>query len=209
MRDRRRLALPPAANAAGAALSPLLAVAAVAYAEHGWHVLPLRARAKVPATPHGFKDATASSERVIEWWRLSANSNIGIATGPSGLLAIDLDGEEGRDAWADLAARNRGHAPTRIYETGTGGLHIWFSGDGPSIPAREGAGLPPLRWHDLRHLAASAMIASGMELRDVSYVLGHATTATTERTYKHQFDRQTQHGRIRDGLAAAFPEARS
>lgn len=76
-------------------------------------------------------------------------------------------------------------------------------------PALEGAGLPPLRWHDLRHLAASAMIASGMELRDVSYVLGHATTATTERTYKHQFDRQTQHGRIRDGLAAAFPEARS
>jgi integrase len=36
------------------------------------------------------------------------------------------------------------------------------------------AGLPALTWHDLRHLAASALIAEGASVAYVSRVLGHA-----------------------------------
>jgi integrase len=73
-------------------------------------------------------------------------------------------------------------------------------------PALEASGLPPLRWHDLRHLAASAMFEKGMELRDVSAVLGHADVTVTARTYAHAIDRQARNERIRGGIAVAFGE---
>lgn len=41
----------------------------------------------------------------------------------------------------------------------------------------EKAGLPPMRYHDLRHSAASLMLASGMDLRIISEVLGHSVPA--------------------------------
>lgn len=40
------------------------------------------------------------------------------------------------------------------------------------------------RWHDLRHTAASLMVAAGIPLFDVSKVLGHSTIKMTER-YAH------------------------
>jgi integrase len=41
----------------------------------------------------------------------------------------------------------------------------------------EKAGLPAMRYHDLRHSAASLMLASGMDLRIISEVLGHSVPA--------------------------------
>lgn len=48
-------------------------------------------------------------------------------------------------------------------------------------------GRPELRFHDLRHTAASLFAASGMPLARVARVLGHANTATTYKTYLHFF----------------------
>jgi integrase len=48
-------------------------------------------------------------------------------------------------------------------------------------------GLPTLRFHDLRHTAASLFAASGMPLARVARVLGHADTATTYKIYLHFF----------------------
>ncbi|MDO4717514.1 MAG: tyrosine-type recombinase/integrase [Propionibacteriaceae bacterium] len=54
--------------------------------------------------------------------------------------------------------------------------------------AREKAGLPGLRIHDLRHTAASLMVASGATVKDVQAALGHASAAMTLDVYAHLFD---------------------
>ena len=47
------------------------------------------------------------------------------------------------------------------------------------------AGLPDMRLHDLRHAAATFLIAQGLPLRLVMEVLGHSTIALTANTYGH------------------------
>jgi len=47
------------------------------------------------------------------------------------------------------------------------------------------AGLPPQRVHDLRHLNATLLFASGVSLREVSDQLGHSTIAVTSDIYVH------------------------
>jgi integrase len=43
-------------------------------------------------------------------------------------------------------------------------------------------------FHDLRHSHASALIAQGWDIEEVSGRLGHADVGTTQRTYVHAFD---------------------
>lgn len=45
------------------------------------------------------------------------------------------------------------------------------------------SGLPPIRLHDLRHGAASLMLAAGGDLKVVSAMLGRASIQTTADTY--------------------------
>jgi integrase len=45
------------------------------------------------------------------------------------------------------------------------------------------AGLPPVRFHDLRHGAATMLIAAGQPIKVVSAILGHATSAFTMDVY--------------------------
>jgi integrase len=47
------------------------------------------------------------------------------------------------------------------------------------------AQLPDMRLHDLRHAAATFLIAQGLPLRLVMEVLGHSTIALTANTYGH------------------------
>jgi len=47
------------------------------------------------------------------------------------------------------------------------------------------AGLPHRRPHDLRHSAASFMLAEGVPLKTIQSILGHATFALTADTYSH------------------------
>jgi integrase len=44
-------------------------------------------------------------------------------------------------------------------------------------------GLPPVRFHDLRHGAASMLVAAGQPIKVVSEILGHATSAFTADVY--------------------------
>ena len=46
-------------------------------------------------------------------------------------------------------------------------------------------GLPAQRFHDLRHAAATLLIAQGVPLRVVMEILGHSTIATTADIYGH------------------------
>jgi integrase len=47
------------------------------------------------------------------------------------------------------------------------------------------AGLPDIRFHDLRHTAATILLSHGVNIKVVSEMLGHADVAITLRTYAH------------------------
>lgn len=49
---------------------------------------------------------------------------------------------------------------------------------------RTSAGLPDVRWHDLRHASASFLIQNGATLPEVAHQLGHLSVLTTKR-YAH------------------------
>ncbi|MDH6608303.1 integrase [Streptomyces sp. SAI-208] len=50
------------------------------------------------------------------------------------------------------------------------------------------AGLPPIRLHDLRHSAATLMLAAGVDIKVVSETLGHSDTCITRDIYQAVLD---------------------
>jgi len=51
------------------------------------------------------------------------------------------------------------------------------------------AGLPPLRFHDLRHMAGTLMHEAGVPLKRAQEILGHASERTTLAIYTHSMRR--------------------
>ena len=51
--------------------------------------------------------------------------------------------------------------------------------------ALKGAGLPAIRFHDLRHTAATLLLSKGVHPKVVSEMLGHSTITLTLDTYSH------------------------
>ena len=47
------------------------------------------------------------------------------------------------------------------------------------------ANLPQVRFHDLRHTAASLLLAQGVGLRTIMETLGHSQISLTMNTYAH------------------------
>ncbi len=72
-------------------------------------------------------------------------------------------------------------------------------------PAARSISRPQLRFHDLRHTAASLMIASGASPTAVASRLGHKTVSMTLNRYAKHF--RSQDDSINDGLEAAFRAA--
>ncbi|OPG10351.1 DNA primase [Streptomyces sp. GKU 895] len=126
--------------------------AAMDAAARGWHVFPLRPGTKRPAL-HGEKSctrtgpcvnghlkweqrATTDPDRIRAAWT-QAPFNVGIATGPSGLLVVDLDVPKDKgssDAPCGAATfgalcERAGHAVPDTYRTRTpsGGEHLYFA----------------------------------------------------------------------------------
>lgn len=138
--------------------------AALDAAERGWRVFPLRPGTKRPAL-HGEKTctrtgpcaaghrkweqrATTDPDRIRAAWS-RAPFNVGIATGPSGLVVVDLDTPEhkgssdapcGAATFAALCER-AGHAVPTTYRvrTASGGEHLYFTApDGVRLPNTAG-----------------------------------------------------------------------
>ena len=70
--------------------------------------------------------------------------------------------------------------------------------------ALESSGMPHIRWHDLRHVAASALVAEGASIPYLSRVLGHANPAITLSIYAHEFAGAEHADRTRERMEAAF-----
>ena len=56
------------------------------------------------------------------------------------------------------------------------------------VPATVGRNTALIRLHDLRHGAASLALTAGVDVKVVSEMLGHSTTAITRDTYTAVFD---------------------
>jgi integrase len=67
--------------------------------------------------------------------------------------------------------------------------------------AREAAGMPQIRFHDLRHSCASLLINMGTPLEVIRDILGHTSVRTTERYAHLLIDRQRE---ALDGLSRAI-----
>ncbi len=67
------------------------------------------------------------------------------------------------------------------------------------------AGLPKMRFHELRHSAASLMLAQGLPLRTVMEVLGHSTVTLTANTYSHLLPTLMDEAADAIDRALAFP----
>ncbi|SFJ91231.1 Bifunctional DNA primase/polymerase, N-terminal [Amycolatopsis sacchari] len=107
---------------------------ALYFAGLGWPLFPLRPGTKrQPALKDWEHRATTDPERIRRCW--SADRwNIGLATGPAGLVVVDLDmtkagdtGPDGATALAALAAERGGPVPdTYTVATPSGGRHLYY-----------------------------------------------------------------------------------
>uniref|UniRef100_A0AAU2VSE7 Bifunctional DNA primase/polymerase n=1 Tax=Streptomyces sp. NBC_00008 TaxID=2903610 RepID=A0AAU2VSE7_9ACTN len=137
----------------------LLFAAALRAADRGWHVFPLRSGDKRPAL-HGEtacprtgecagghrkpeQRATTDPERIRAAWS-SGPFNVGIATGPSGLVVVDLDTVKAKDLKGtpdgvtslQALCERAGQAVPATYRvrTASGGAHLYFTApDGPRL----------------------------------------------------------------------------
>lgn len=119
--------------------------AALAYAQRGWHVFPLHTpgedgscscrRAdctnigKHPRTMNGLKDATTDEARIRRWWEQWPLANVGVATGSSRLVVVDIDPRHGGDESLRDLVQEHGDdwLDTVTAETGGGGTHYLYA----------------------------------------------------------------------------------
>jgi integrase len=79
-------------------------------------------------------------------------------------------------------------------------LRISAGGLGSSFEnARAAAGMPHVKFHDLRRSCATLMLAAGVPMNVIAKLLGHSSTRVTETRYAH-----LQLDAVRNGLDAAF-----
>jgi len=127
---------------------PDMGAAALRYAERGWAVLPVAGMvdgrcgcarpcdrpAKHPLTHHGLLDATTDAATIRGWWARHPGANIGVATGASGLVVIDVDMPDGGRSLERLDALGLHRAPTLVGLTGGGGRHLVYAAGGGGVP---------------------------------------------------------------------------
>jgi hypothetical protein len=107
---------------------------ALACARHGWPVFPCLPGQKIPATQHGFRDATTNEQQITEWFGRGFSWNLAIATGAPGpdVLDIDQHGEAGNGypAFATLKRAGLVDGAAAYVRTPAGGMHAYFTGTG-------------------------------------------------------------------------------
>ncbi len=158
--------------------------AALSLAGRGWRVIPLRPGDKRPAIRNWEARATTDPDRIHRAWT-TAEFNIGIACGPSGLVVIDQDLpkhddtppprwaqpgiRDGLDVLAALAESHRAPVPVETYtvRTASGGEHLYFAA--PDAPVLRNT-TARLGWLVDTRAAGGYVVAAGSRIRDRHYV---------------------------------------
>jgi Bifunctional DNA primase/polymerase, N-terminal len=107
---------------------------ALGYARRGWPVFPCLPGQKIPATRHGYQDATTDEQQITEWFGRGQRWNLAIATGLPGpdVLDVDQHGEAGNGypAFAELERAGLVDGASAYVRTPAGGMHAYFTGTG-------------------------------------------------------------------------------
>ena len=105
---------------------------ALAFATRGWPVLPCLPGQKIPATAHGYRDATTSPSQITGWFGRHPDWNLAIATGAPGPDVLDVDQHgpagNGYAAFRRLRAAGLLDGAALYVRTPSGGLHAYFTG---------------------------------------------------------------------------------
>lgn len=98
-----------------------------------------------------------------------------------------------RDARAilDMLRPEKADPDGYVFEPGTERIALEWKIARAWDKAVQRAGIPHVRFHDLRHTAATRLVNNGVELQTVQKILGHASLSTTQR-YLHSSDKQQQ-----------------
>lgn len=137
--------------------------AALALAERGFHVFPIKPGAKEPPLIKAFpQNATRDAAQIRQWWTRWPNANIGISTSRFGddaaLIVVDVDPKNGgAEALAELELTHE-LPPTFTVRTPSGGRHLYYV---VPEPVRQGA----------------SVLGPGLDVRSRGgYVLGPGST---------------------------------
>ena len=107
---------------------------ALAYARRGWPVFPCLPGQKIPATVHGFRDATIDEQQITGWFGRGFGWNLAIATGAPGPDVLDVDQHgpagNGYAAFARLRRAGLADGAAAYVRTPAGGRHAYFTGTG-------------------------------------------------------------------------------
>ena len=115
--------------------------AALAYAQHGWHVLPVWGVnvdgsctcgntscpdiGKHPITARGQHDASIDPNQINAWFAQYPNANVALALAPTNIIAFDVDKPESYAAWAEIE-KKYGEPNTTVQVSGSGCHHVLF-----------------------------------------------------------------------------------
>jgi hypothetical protein len=160
-----------------------LLAGAMKHAARGWRVFPLRPGDKRPAIKDWEPRASTDPARIEGAWTTD-RFNIGIATGPSGLIVIDLDRpkpgqvppaayqhpgvRDGGDVLAMLCEANDQPLPVDTYavRTASGGTHLYYTAPA-DVTLRNTAGR--LGWLIDTRAAGGYVVAAGSTVASRTY----------------------------------------
>ncbi|WP_329552907.1 bifunctional DNA primase/polymerase [Streptomyces sp. NBC_00696] len=171
---------------------PAQLASALDAASRDWRVFPLIPGDKRPAVRDWEQRATADHDRITRCWTHAAY-NVGIATGPSGLVVIDLDRPkhpadtppagwakhgvtEGADVLAVLCERHGQPLPTDTYTVGTwsGGTHLYFAApEGEPLRNTAGDSARGLGWKVDTRAAGGLVVGAGSTFNNRPYAVTH------------------------------------
>lgn len=107
------------------------------YAEHGYLVIPLLTRDKLPRIKGWPELATNDPNKIRSWWKQWPDANVGCLSGSrSGICVLDVDPRNGGDVSLDDLLQEHGQLPDTLHcLTGGGGDHYYFKiPQGTAIP---------------------------------------------------------------------------
>lgn len=160
-----------------------------------WHLIAFRGLRRGEACGQPWSETnldthslTVSSQLVQDGWGIEASD----PKTDSGyrVVALDDDTVDVLKRYRERQGQDREKWGTAWVETG----HVFTQEDGSWLhPGKvtdlferlvAASGLPPIRLHDLRHGAATLMLAAGIDIKIVSDTLGHSDTRITRDIYQ-------------------------